>query len=213
MVLRRGSASGASRRTPKEHTTTPWDLLVVGLGNPGAKYRGTLHNVGVEVLDVLAGRYGEGFRTSKEHALVAELRIGTARVALAFPQTYMNESGRSVAPLVKRFGIADLTTLVVVHDELDLEPGRLKLKSGGGLAGHNGLRSIKAHLHSDEFSRVRIGVGKPPGGADRGADHVLSPPSKRERELIDVAVVEAADAVELILAEGIEAAMVRYNRK
>lgn len=213
MVLRRGAASGSSRRGAKEHTTTPWDLLVVGLGNPGAKYRGTLHNVGVDVIDLLAERHGEKFRTSKEHALVAELRIGTARVALAFPQTYMNESGRSVGPLVKRFGIEDMTRLVIVHDELDLEPGRLKLKSGGGLAGHNGLRSIKAHLHTDEFTRIRIGVGKPPGGAERGADHVLSPPAKRDRELIAVCVVEAADAVEMILAEGIEAAMVRYNRR
>jgi peptidyl-tRNA hydrolase, PTH1 family len=217
VVLRRGaraSGSGAS----KEHASTPWDLLVVGLGNPGAKYRGTAHNVGVEVIDLLAKRHGERFRSSKEHALVAELRIARsgdeqARVALAFPQTFMNDSGRSVAPLVKRYGIDDLVRLVVVHDELDLEPGRMKLKVGGGLAGHNGLRSIKAHLHSDEFARIRIGVGKPPGGKDRGADHVLASPSKRDRELIDVCVVEAADAVELILSDGFEAAMGRFNQR
>lgn len=210
--MRRGARSGGPSGT-KQHSTTPWDLLVVGLGNPGPKYRGTLHNVGVEVLDLLAERHQERFRTAKEHALVAELRIGPARVALAFPQTYMNESGRSVAPLVKRYGIDDLSRLVVVHDELDLDPGRMKVKLGGGLAGHNGLRSIKAHLHSDEFARIRIGVGKPPGGKDRGVDHVLAAPSKRDRELIGVCVVEAADAVEMILTDGIDAAMARYNQR
>lgn len=209
----RRSARSVGARGAKQHSTTPWDLLVVGLGNPGAKYRGTAHNVGVEVIDVLAERYGERFRTSKDHALVAELRIGASRVALAFPQTYMNESGRAVAPLVKRYGIDDLARLVVVHDELDLAPGRMKVKLGGGLAGHNGLRSIKAHLHDDAFARIRIGVGKPPGGKDRGVDHVLSQPSKRDRELIGVCVVEAADAVEMILAEGIDAAMARYNQR
>ena len=125
----------------------------------------------------------------------------------------MNESGRSVGPLVKRYGIDDLTKLVVVHDELDLDPGRLKVKLGGGLAGHNGLRSIKAHLHSDEFARIRIGVGKPPGGKERGVDHVLAPPSKRDRELIAVCVVEAADAVEMMLSDGIDATMARYNQR
>ena len=123
--MRRGARSLGAASSAKQHNNTPWDLLVVGLGNPGPKYRGTLHNVGVEVLDLLAERHREKFRSSKEHALVAELRIGAARVALAFPQTYMNESGRSVGPLVKRYGIDDLTKLVVVHDELDLDPGRL----------------------------------------------------------------------------------------
>jgi len=207
MVLRR-AAGGRPERSG-----TPWDLLVVGLGNPGAKYRGTLHNVGVEVIELLAARMGERFRSAKEQALVAEGRVGSERVALAFPQTFMNDSGRSVAPLVRRFGIDDLATLVIVHDELDIEPGRLKIKQGGGLAGHNGLRSIAAHLHSQEFTRIRIGVGKPPGGAERGADHVLSAPSKRDRELIGVCVVEAADAVEMILADGVEAAMGRYNQR
>ncbi|HPB44296.1 MAG TPA: aminoacyl-tRNA hydrolase [Microthrixaceae bacterium] len=210
MVLRRG---GSARSGAKEHTTTPWDLMVVGLGNPGPKYRGTLHNVGVEAIELIAERTGSRFRTAKESALVAETRLGPARVALVFPQTYMNESGRAVAPLVKRYGITDLSTLVVVHDELDLEPGRMKVKFGGGLAGHNGLRSIKAHLHSDGFTRIRIGVGKPPGGKDRGVDHVLAQPTKRDRELISVCVHEAADAVEMILTDGVEAAMGRYNQK
>jgi PTH1 family peptidyl-tRNA hydrolase len=131
-------------------------------------------------------------------------------VALAEPQTYMNESGQSVAPLVRRFGIDALEQLVVVDDELDLPLGRLKVKLGGGLAGHNGLRSIKAHLHSDEFARIRIGVGKPPT-KDQGADHVLKRPSKSDQVVLGQMVERAADAVEAILREGVEAAMTRFN--
>jgi PTH1 family peptidyl-tRNA hydrolase len=132
-------------------------------------------------------------------------------VALAFPQTYMNESGQAVRLLLKRHDLDDLRRLVVVHDELDLPPGRVRVKEGGGLAGHNGLRSIKDHLHSDAFLRVRIGIGKPPGGKERGADHVLKKPAKQEREELAIAVEEAADAVEAILAEGVERAMNRVN--
>lgn len=200
-------------RSAGERRGTPWDLLVVGLCNPGERYRRTRHNVGQEVVELLAARHDGTFRSAKEGALVAEVRIGGRRVALVQPQTYMNESGRAVAPLARRYGISDLSSLVVVHDELDLEPGRLKVKLGGGLAGNNGLRSLRDHLHSPEFVRVRIGVGKPPGGGARGADHVLSPPSKADRELIEVAVVEAADAVESILADGVDAAMGAYNQK
>ena len=116
----------------------------------------------------------------------------------------------AVAPLVRRFGIDDLTRLVVVHDELDLPVGRIRVKVGGGLAGHNGLKSIKAHLHSDAFCRVRIGIGKPPGRRE-GVDHVLRAPGKAERELLAVAIEEAADAVEAILAVGPAAAMNRFN--
>ncbi len=202
-----------------ERHGTPWDLLVVGLGNPGAKYKGTLHNAGADVVELLAQRRGERLKTAKESALVAETRfdgpsaLEPRRVALAIPQTFMNDSGRAVAPLARRYGIDDPARIVVVHDELDLEPGRLKLKVGGGLAGHNGLKSVRDHLSTAEFARIRIGVGKPPGGAERGIDHVLSAPSKRDRDLIAVCVVEAADAVELIVAEGFEAAMGRYNQR
>jgi PTH1 family peptidyl-tRNA hydrolase len=195
----------------RARTGTPADLLVVGLGNPGPQYARTRHNVGAEVVEVLAARHGERLKMGKERALVAEARVGGRRVALAFPQTYMNDSGLSVVPLVRRFGIEDLERLVVVHDELDLPVGRMKVKVGGGLAGHNGLRSIKAHLHDDGFVRIRIGVGKPPGGKEQGANHVLKPPGKAERAELDVAVQEAADAVELILAEGPAPAMNRYN--
>jgi PTH1 family peptidyl-tRNA hydrolase len=124
----------------------------------------------------------------------------------------MNLSGESVAPLVRRFGIEDPTRLVVVHDELDLPVGRVRVKVGGGLAGHNGLRSIKAHLHTTDFVRVRIGVGKPPS-KEQGADHVLKRVGKAERELLDIAVQEAADAVEVILADGPEAALNTVNTR
>lgn len=195
-------------------TGTPADLLVVGLGNPGSEYERTRHNVGAETVALLAERHGERLKKGKELALVAEVRVqpGGRRLALAWPQTYYNESGNSVARLVQRFGIDDLGRLVVVHDELDLPPGALKVKVGGGLAGNNGLRSIKAHLKSDDFLRIRIGVGKPPD-ARRGADHVLKRPGKAERTELDVVVQEAADAVEMILSDGVEAAMTRFNRE
>lgn len=198
------------RRDVDARRGTPADLLVVGLGNPGAQYSGTRHNVGAEVVEVLAGRHGGRLRKSKELALTDEVHIGGQRVALAFPQTYMNLSGDSVRLLVKRYGIDDPTRLVVVHDELDLPVGRLKLKLGGGLAGNNGLKSIKAHLKTDAFARVRIGIGKP-SSAQKGADHVLRPPGRSERTELDVVVQEAADAVEMILSHGFEAAMNRYN--
>lgn len=189
---------------------TPADLLVVGLGNPGAEYEGSRHNVGAEVVDVLAERHGGTLKRSKERALTTEVRIDGKRVALAFPQTFMNLSGESVAMLVKRYGITDPERIVIVQDELDLPLARVKVKRGGGLAGHNGLRSIKAHLHTDAFLRVRIGVGKPVT-KERGVDHVLKKVSKRDRVELDVAVERAADAVELILSEGIDAAMNSVN--
>jgi PTH1 family peptidyl-tRNA hydrolase len=188
------------------------DLLVVGLGNPGSDYEGSRHNVGVEVLDALADRHGGSFRLSKrERARLTDVRVGGRRMALAFPQTFMNNSGEAVAPLLRRYDL-DPSRLLVVHDELDLEPGRMKLKIGGGLAGHNGLRSIKAHLHTDEFMRLRIGVGKPPHKA-RGVDHVLKRIPKAVRSELDLVVEEAADIVEKILAEGPERAMEQANRR
>jgi len=159
----------------------------------------------------LAARHGEKLRALKrERSAVAEVVVGRRRLALAFPQTYMNDSGLAVGPLVRRFGIEDLADLVVVHDELDLPVGRIQVKAGGGLAGHNGLRSIKAHLHDDSFTRIRIGIGKPPGRS-QGIDHVLRPPGKADRTELDVAIEEAADAVELILAEGVVPAQNRFN--
>jgi PTH1 family peptidyl-tRNA hydrolase len=159
-----------------------------------------------------ARRDGRLKLAKRERSLVAEIKVNGNRLALAFPQTDVNESGVAVVQLVRRFGIppGDLSRLVVVHDELDLPVGRLQVKTGGGLAGHNGLRSIKAHLHSDEFTRVRIGIGKPPS-KEQGADHVLRPAPKRERTELAVVIEEAADAVECILVEGVVAAQNRFN--
>jgi PTH1 family peptidyl-tRNA hydrolase len=197
-------------RRQAQRKGTPADLLAVGLGNPGAEYAHTRHNVGADTIALLAERHGGRLKAGKERALSGEVRVGALRLALAFPQTFYNESGLAVGALVRRHGIEDLHRLVVVHDELDLPPGRIQVKMGGGLAGNKGLKSIKAHLHSDDFVRVRIGVGKPPG-RQQGADHVLRRPGKTERNELDVVIQEAADAVELILAEGAEAAMNRFN--
>jgi peptidyl-tRNA hydrolase, PTH1 family len=188
----------------------PFRWLVVGLGNPGPSYAGTRHNVGEDVVRVLAQRRGDTLRAGRDQALVAESRIDDERVVLAFPITYMNESGRSVAALVRRYRIDDPAHLVVVHDELDLAPGTVRVKVGGGLAGHNGLRSISQQLGTQDFVRVRIGVGKPPS-KERGADHVLSKLRGREREELDVAVAVAADAVATIVHEGADAAMRDVN--
>jgi PTH1 family peptidyl-tRNA hydrolase len=163
------------------------------------------------VVLLLARRHGERLRAAKrEHALVAEVKYGGKRLALAFPQTYMNDSGLAAAPLVRRFGIEDLADLVVVHDELDLPVGRLQVKAGGGLAGHNGLKSIKAHLHSDAFTRIRIGIGKTPGRA-QAIDHVLRAPGRSERTELAVSIELAADAVEYILDHGVVATQNRFN--
>jgi PTH1 family peptidyl-tRNA hydrolase len=201
---RRGAAA--------ERRGTPADLLVVGLGNPGHEYEHSRHNVGADTVALLAERHGGTLKRSRERALVAEVTMGDRRVTLAFPQTYVNLSGDAVARLIRRYGITDPERVVVVHDELDLGLGRVKIKEGGGLAGHNGLRSIKAHLHTDAFLRVRIGVGKPPS-KEQGADHVLRRVSKRERVELDIAVQEAADAVEAILQDGVDAAMNRFNTR
>lgn len=183
------------------------DLLVVGLGNPGAQYARTRHNVGAEAVDLLAHRHGTTLSVSKQQARVAR----TGALLLAVPTTYMNESGVAVRKLADYYGYG-ADRIVVVHDELDLEPGVVKLKVGGGLAGNNGLRSIAAHLKTHEFVRVRIGIGKPPS-KEAGASHVLNRVPKREREILDVAVEIAADAVEAIAAEGIAEATKRLHTR
>jgi len=184
----------------------------VGLGNPGDEFEGTRHNVGSDAVRLLWTRHRSGRpeRVKGLRASVGEVLIEGVRVALGIPTTYMNDSGEAVAPLVRRSGIEDPDHLVVIHDELDLPPGRLRVKVGGGTAGHNGLRSVQAHLHSDAFVRIRIGIGKPPG-ARSGADHVLNRPSRSERALLVHCVEMAADAVEVIATEGVEAAMNRFN--
>jgi PTH1 family peptidyl-tRNA hydrolase len=194
----------------RERRGTPADLLVVGLGNPGEEYAGSRHNSGADAVGVLASRHGGRLKRGKERALSGEVRVSGRLVALAVPLTYYNDSGLAVAALVRRHGREDAERVVVVHDELDLPVGVVRVKVGGGLAGNNGLRSIKAHLHTDAFCRVRIGVGKPPG-RQQGADHVLRRPGKAERTELDIAVQEAADAVEIIATDGPAAAMNKIN--
>jgi peptidyl-tRNA hydrolase, PTH1 family len=184
--------------------------LIVGLGNPGDEHRGTRHNIGFEVADELAERAGIGFSERKFKARVGRGRIAGAECILMKPQGYMNLSGESVGPAT---GFYKLTTndIVVIHDELDIEVARLKLKQGGGHGGHNGLRSLIEHLPDPNFLRVRVGIGRPPPRWD-SADYVLSRPSKEDRQKLDDVVKEAADAVETILRDGIRRAMNVYNR-
>lgn len=190
--------------------TTTW--LVVGLGNPGKEYEHTRHNAGADAVALLARRHNEKLKSDKTRSVSTVVRVGNDRVVLAIPQTYMNDSGIAVGALASWHSVENPGHVVVVHDELDLEVGRIKLKEGGGLAGNNGLKSIKAHLHTDEFLRIRIGIGKPPG-KKHGANHVLSKPTKAEAELLAVTIVEAADAVEMIVQDGIAPAMNVYNTR
>ena len=165
--------------------------------------------MGADTVELLATRHRASLRKSKERARTVEVTIAGKRVALAVPLTYMNDSGLAVATLARRFGV-EPEQIVIVHDELDLPTAALRVKSGGGLAGHNGLRSIQSHLHTDAFQRVRIGVDKPES-SDRGVDHVLKKFGKRDREQIDVTLEQAADAVECIVSDGVDAAMNRFN--
>ena len=198
------------RRSPS--TADSSRVIIVGLGNPGRQYANTLHNVGQMAVELLASRTGASLKAGKDRALVAECRLGDVPVVLVVPTTFMNDSGAAVSAVVRRFKMVDMDRLVIVHDELDLEPGTVRVKVGGGLAGHNGLRSINQHLKTTDFVRVRIGVGKP-RTKEQGADHVLSPMSASTRKLMDVNVHVAADAVEAIVANGAVAAMTEFNGK
>jgi PTH1 family peptidyl-tRNA hydrolase len=184
------------------------DWLIVGLGNPGREYADHRHNVGWMVLEELARRHGATWK-GKFSGRVAEIRLDSHRVALLRPETYMNESGRSVAAAA-RFYKLEPDAILVVHDEGDFDLGRLQARLGGGLAGHNGLRSIAQHLHTQDFMRLRIGVGRPERGDPRPlADYLLS--DFRLEDDRDAIVARAADAVEMLDAEGLERAQARFN--
>ena len=195
-LLRRGEAASTL------------DLLVAGLGNPGRAYEHNRHNVGWMVVDELARRHGASWR-SKFSGRLAELRLDGRRIALLKPETYMNDSGRSVAAAACFFKVAP-DAVLVVHDEGDFDLGRLQARCGGGLAGHNGLRSIAAYLSTPEFLRLRVGVGRPERGDPRPlADYVLSdfdPADDRE-----AVVARAADAVETLVREGLDETQRRFN--
>ena len=192
--------------------------LVVGLGNPGKKYEQTRHNVVQSAIDELCRRWNVSLREGKDKARVGETTLRDAagndhKVVFAIPMTFMNESGQAVRLLMKRHNLkfdSDIAQLIIVHDELDLEPGIVRAKVGGGLAGHNGLRSITSHLSTQDYARVRIGVGKPPS-ADEGADHVLRKVAPADRVILDAAVGVAADVVESFILRGSAATMNTFN--
>ena len=185
----------------------PW--LIVGLGNPGPTYAGNRHNVGAMVVDALGARVGGTYRSHKARAAVLEGRIASTRVVLAKPSSYMNESGSPVAGLAQFFKV-DVETLLVVHDELDIPYGEIRLKRGGGEGGHNGLRSMTRSLGSKEYLRVRVGIGRPPGRTD-AADYVLRDFAGAERKDLGDVLEEAADAVELVITRGLLEAQQRYH--
>ncbi|MBI5479026.1 MAG: aminoacyl-tRNA hydrolase [Deltaproteobacteria bacterium] len=185
--------------------------LIVGLGNPGREYAANRHNAGFMVADLLAERWGvAGFR-AKFGGLLADARVGGERVVLLKPQSFMNCSGQVVAPAVRFFDV-EPANLVAVHDELDLDFGRIKVKVGGGHGGHNGLRSLFADLGTQDFVRVRLGIGRPPPRME-GADYVLQDFSRAEGKELPFALGDAADAVEMILQAGVTSAMNRFNSK
>tara|TARA_X000000950_G_C13782452_1_gene605729 strand:+ start:72 stop:755 length:684 start_codon:yes stop_codon:yes gene_type:complete len=183
--------------------------LLVGLGNPGSKYEGNRHNVGFHVIDAIADEYGIGPFKSKFNAEIAEGRIGDQKAVLIKPQTYMNESGQSVGKAAKFFKITKART-IVFHDELDLAPAKMRVKVGGGVAGHNGLKSIRAHLGSPDFKRVRIGIGHP-GDRNRVSGYVLNDFSKAEQPAFEELVGVLARQMEILLTEGDELYMTRVS--
>ncbi|WP_036297492.1 aminoacyl-tRNA hydrolase [Microbacterium sp. C448] len=185
--------------------------LVVGLGNPGSRYESTRHNVGQMVVDELARRRGATFKSHRANARVAEtwLAAGSAKLVLAKPNSFMNVSGGPVSGLAAFFGI-EADRVIVVHDELDIPFDTIKLKVGGGHGGHNGVRDVAKALDTPEFTRVRVGIGRSPGRQD-AADWVLDPFGAAERAQLPLLIGDAADAVELVVGEGLLAAQQRYH--
>jgi PTH1 family peptidyl-tRNA hydrolase len=185
--------------------------LIVGLGNPGPGYSGNRHNVGQMVLDTLAKRIGASFKAHKSNSVVAEARLGFGgpKIVLAKPLSYMNTSGGPVANLAKFYSV-DPSQIVVVHDELDIDPHQVRIKFGGGHAGHNGLRDIIAAIATQDFVRVRVGIGRPPGRQEV-ADFVLKDFSAAERTELPVTLEIAADALQAIVESGVSAAQQKFN--
>ena len=187
-------------------------FLVVGLGNPGPQYAATRHNVGFEVADLLADRAGASFKRHRSGAEIAEVHLGmppAPRAVLAKPQSFMNVSGGPTKALAGYFDVPP-EQVIVVHDELDLPLGAIRLKLGGGDNGHNGLRSLRGSLGTGDFYRVRAGIGRPPGRQDV-SDFVLSNYSSTERKELPFQVIDAADAVESLISDGLAATQQKFN--
>jgi len=193
---------------PSEHSPR-W--VVAGLGNPGDRYRRSRHNIGFMVLDYLAARHADAEPSRKFKAFYREANLGGASVILVQPQTFYNLSGESISPLIQYFRIPP-ERLIVVHDDLDLAAGRLRIKRGGGDAGNRGVRSIAQALGTPEFIRVRVGIGRPNEGA-QAADHVLAQMHDDELRILQESIERAASAIEALIAEGLEPAMNRYNQR
>lgn len=197
------------RRARSETGPAPW--IVVGLGNPGDRYARTRHNLGAMTLDVLLDRKNVRLKSHKSGSLIAEVTFEGERVVLARPTTYMNDSGRVVGPLAKFFK-APADRLVVIHDELDIPFGEVRVKFGGGIAGHNGLRSIVSHIGGQDFARIRIGIGRPRGN-EGAVGKVLDTFSSSERDDLPEILDRAADAAESIVTKGIERTMNEVNTR
>ena len=183
----------------------------MGLANPGTEYQSSRHNVGGDAVRLVAQRHGQRMVVEgRQRCASCSLTTPAGRVTLAVPATFMNESGAALPPLLRRTSLVNLEHLIIAHDELDLEPGRLQLKRGGGLAGHNGLRSVAGVVQTNDFTRLRIGIGKPPT-KEQGADWVLRPPVGARRDDLLAVVEGAADAIELLLTLGFEDAQRQVN--
>lgn len=186
--------------------------IIVGLGNPGRQYAHTRHNVGFDTIDVLADRYGISVDAKKHKAIYGKGIMEGQRVVLAKPQTYMNLSGESVRELIDFYKVDEEEELIVIYDDISLDPGQLRLRTKGSAGGHNGIKSIIAHLGGQVFKRIKVGVGEKPRGYDL-ADYVLGHFSKGDREQIADALERAADAIAKIMTEDMDAAMNQYNKK
>jgi PTH1 family peptidyl-tRNA hydrolase len=202
----------AKPRTDREQETAcgpSW--LIAGLGNPGGKYALSRHNVGFMTLEVLAERHRADLNRRKFNAACGEIRVNNEVALLAKPQTFYNNSGESIAAIMSYFRIP-LNSLIVVHDDLDLEPGRIRIKRGGGDAGNRGIRSIAGAMGSAEFVRIRIGIGRPPADIE-SKDFVLLPMSDNEIERLQPVIERAADAAESLIVNGLERSMERFNQR
>ena len=185
--------------------------IIVGLGNPSPEYAGTRHNVGFEVVTILADRFDISTDFIKHKAVCGKGMIEGNKVIIAKPQTFMNLSGESVRELVSYYKIDVTSELIVVYDDVDLPPGKIRIRKAGSAGGHNGMKNIISHLGTEEFIRIRVGVGEKPKGYDL-ADYVLGHFKTDEKDVMDTAFIDAANAVVAILNDGIDAAMNRYNR-
>lgn len=186
--------------------------IIAGLGNPDRKYQNTRHNIGFEVIDAIAGKNQITVDERKHKALIGKGYVGGRKVVLVKPQTYMNLSGESIRQVIDFYKVDEKSELIVISDDVSLEPGQIRIRKKGSAGGHNGLKNIILHLGHDEFCRVKMGVGEKPAGYDL-ADYVLGHFSDKEREIMDESITRAAEAVEVMIAEGPDAAMNQFNKK